>query len=76
MANDDILDEPFHGCALAAFLEQAQRQQGWPDREATRRLAYQFYEEALAEKNRRRTESSATVGKTLTMPTKRANVEA
>jgi len=49
---NDILDELFPACALAAFLEQAWLQQGWPDSEATRRRAYQLYEEALAEKNR------------------------
>lgn len=49
----DILDDLFSACALAAFLEQAARQQAWPDPEATRRLAYRLYEEALAEKNRR-----------------------
>ena len=49
--DDDILDDLFHGCAFAAFVEQAQRQRGVPDVEATRRLAYRFYQEALAEKN-------------------------
>ena len=52
-AADDLLDDLFMGCALAAFLEQAQAEQGWPDPEATRRLAYQMYEDALAEKNGR-----------------------
>jgi hypothetical protein len=52
MTADSILDDLFHGCALAAFLEQAEAQQGWPDPEATRRRAYQLYEEALAENNR------------------------
>ncbi len=52
-ATDDILDDLFQGCALAAFLEQAAREQGWPDPEATRRLAYARYEEALAAKNGR-----------------------
>src|SRR4051794_6740652 len=47
----DILDDLFPACALAAFLEQAAREQGWPDMEATRRRAYQIYEEALAVKN-------------------------
>lgn len=52
-SDDDILDDLFHGCALAAFVEQAIRQQGWPDPEATRRLAYVRYEAALAAKNAR-----------------------
>src|ERR1700730_13675601 len=52
LESDDILDDLFAACALAAFLEQAAREQGWPDSEATRRRAYRLYEEALAEKNR------------------------
>jgi len=52
--HDEILDGLFHGCALSAFLEQARAQQGWPDMEATRMRAYQLYEAALAEKNRRK----------------------
>lgn len=44
--NDEVpLDDLFHGCALRAFVEQAERTQGWPDPEETRRLAYQYYEE-------------------------------
>ncbi len=50
---DDILDDMFLGCALAAYLEQARIQQGWPDSEPTRKLAYRNYEDALAEKNAR-----------------------
>ena len=34
---DEILDDLFHGCAFAAFVEQAIAQGGPPDREATRR---------------------------------------
>jgi hypothetical protein len=50
---DDILDSLFHGCAWAAYLEiYAATKQFPPDSEATRRLAYRYYEEALAEKNR------------------------
>jgi hypothetical protein len=51
---DDILDDLFHGCALTAFLEEAQARQDWPDSEATRLRAYRYYEDALAEKNRLR----------------------
>jgi hypothetical protein len=48
----DILDNPFHFCALRAYLEiAAATGQFPPDSEATRRHAYQLYEEALAEKN-------------------------
>jgi hypothetical protein len=51
--DDKILDSLFHGCALAAFIDQAAEQQGWPDSEATRQRAYAYYEDALAEKDRR-----------------------
>jgi hypothetical protein len=50
MTNDDILDDLFLGCALAAFIDQSIEQRGPPDMEATRRRAYQLYEEALASK--------------------------
>lgn len=48
---DEILDDLFHGCAWAAFVELAAATGRTPDIEATRRLAYRYYEEALAEKN-------------------------
>lgn len=48
---DELLDNLFHGCAFAAFVELAVVSGGIPDQEATRRLAYRYYEEALAEKN-------------------------
>ena len=51
---EDILDGLFHGCALAAYLDQAEAEQGWPSSEATRVLAYRYYEDALAEENRRK----------------------
>ncbi|TXT36758.1 MAG: Uncharacterized protein FD138_891 [Planctomycetota bacterium] len=50
--NDDILDDLFHGCAFVAFVEQAALTGGSPCPEATRRLAYRYYEEALAHRNR------------------------
>ena len=50
---DEILDSLFHGCALAAFLDEAAERQDWPDSEAVRRRAYRYYEDALAEKHRR-----------------------
>jgi len=52
MASSDILDDLFHGCALQAFLEQAQIEGAWPDPEATRKRAYQLYEAALRRKPR------------------------
>ncbi len=51
MTDDDILDDMFLSCALVAFLEQANARRDWPDPEATRRRAYELYEQALAEKN-------------------------
>lgn len=45
---DDILDDLFHGCAFAAYVELASECGGPPDEEATRRLAFRYYEEALA----------------------------
>jgi hypothetical protein len=51
---DDILDDLFHGCALAAFIDQAVAEQGSPNPEATRRRAFRYYEEALAQRNRGR----------------------
>jgi hypothetical protein len=57
---DDILDSLFHGCALAAYLDQAAVDGQWPpDSEATRQRAYRYYEEALAEKNRRKSDPQA-----------------
>ena len=51
--DDDILDDLFHGCAFAAFIDQASKD-GWPpDIEATRRRAFAYYEQELALKNRR-----------------------
>ncbi|MGO9469698.1 MAG: hypothetical protein ACLQIB_44850 [Isosphaeraceae bacterium] len=41
----------FHGCALAAFLDQAEVERGWPSLEATRRRAFDYYEQELAAKN-------------------------
>jgi hypothetical protein len=53
--SDDILDDLFHGCALAAYLEVAAETGQWPpDSELTRIRAYRLYEEALAGKNRPR----------------------
>ena len=46
--DDPLFDDLFHGCAFAAYVEQAFAAGGPPDIEATRRLAFQYYEEALA----------------------------
>lgn len=53
MPDDEILDDLFHGCAFAAWLEQAAIEGGPPDGEATRRLAFRYYEEELARKRGR-----------------------
>ncbi len=50
---DDILDDLFHGCAFAAFIDQAIEDGGLPDVEATRRRAFAYYEQELAARNRR-----------------------
>ncbi len=50
--DEDIFDDLFHGCALAAFVEQGHLQKAWPDREQTRRRAFQLYEERLARTER------------------------
>ncbi len=47
----DIFDDLFHGCAWAAYVDQATADRGPPDSEVTRRRAYRYYEEALRQKN-------------------------
>lgn len=59
---DDILDQLFHGCAFAAYIDQAIEDGGPPDCERTRRRAYRYYEEALAERHRARTRRPAAAG--------------
>lgn len=49
-----LLDDLFHGCAFAAYVELAAVTGGVPDVEATRRLAFRYYEEALAARGRQR----------------------
>ena len=52
---DDILDSLFHRFALRAYLEIWHASKQFPpDSEATRRLAYKYYEQELAEENRRK----------------------
>jgi hypothetical protein len=53
-SDDDIMDSLFHGCALAAYLDEAVAGHGRPDSEATKRRTYRYYEDALAEKNRQK----------------------
>ena len=50
--HDEFWDDLFHGCAVAAYVDQAVDEGRFPpDSEATRRRAYRYYEQALAEKN-------------------------
>ena len=51
---DDIMDDQFDGCAFAAFIEAVAEAAGPPCAERTRQRAYQYFEEALAEKQERR----------------------
>lgn len=47
---DDIFDDLFHGCAFAAYVEEAAKAGGQPCPELTRGRAFRYFEEALAEK--------------------------
>ena len=62
---DDIMDDLFHGCAFAAYIEEAAKAGGIPCPELTRRRAFQYFEESLAVKNSQliapRTHSDASV---------------
>ena len=44
---EQFLSDPFHSCALAAYVDVARETgQTPPDSEKTRQRAYQYYEEA------------------------------
>ena len=73
--NDDLLDDLFHGCAIAAFVEQAIKQGGPPDSEATRQRAYRLYEDALAVKNGRASKRLTDECQSLTLPENCATVD-
>jgi hypothetical protein len=60
-SDDDIWDSLWHGAAWRAYAELVAEQGFPPDREATRRRAYRYYEDALAEKNRRKAIPALTV---------------
>jgi len=49
--DETILDDPFLGCALTAFIQVAREQGAMPDSEKTRRRAYDLYEETLRDKS-------------------------
>ncbi|MFO0942307.1 MAG: hypothetical protein U0930_16335 [Pirellulales bacterium] len=49
--DEDLFDDLFHGCAFAAFLDEAALTKTPPCSERTRRRAYQYFEQALAEKH-------------------------
>jgi len=55
-----ILDDTFHGAAFAAYVELAVASGGVPDEAATRRRAFQLYEEALAERHSARDSGKAS----------------
>ncbi len=55
--SDELLNELFHGCALAAFVDQAVAEGGPPDSEAVRKRAYRYYEQSLTDKQRERREA-------------------
>lgn len=48
---DEVWDGLFHGCAWAAFVELAAATGSSPPQDATRRLAFRYYEEELARRN-------------------------
>lgn len=48
---DDILDDLFHGVALAAFMEESRLAGCYPCPNKTRLRANQLYEKSLTEKN-------------------------
>lgn len=52
--SDDILDDMFHGCAFAAYVEEAVACGGPPCEEKTRRRAFRLYEETLVERQGRK----------------------
>lgn len=58
--SDDILDDLFHGCAFAAYVEEAVACGGPPCEEKTRRRAFRLYEETLAE-GRKRSDANAAI---------------
>ncbi len=49
--DETILDDPFLGCALTAFLQVAREQGAMPYSDKTRRRAYDLYEKTLRDKN-------------------------
>lgn len=42
---EEFLSDPFHSCALAAYYDIAAETGKPPESEATRRRAYQYYEQ-------------------------------
>lgn len=68
MTEDDVWDDLFHGCAWAAYIDQAHAEQGWPDMEATRRRAFRYYEDELARKNGPRDKRGAADGAAALLP--------
>ncbi len=48
----DVLADVFHSSAWTSYIDQARKENGWPDNEATRR-AFRYYEEELMARNAR-----------------------
>lgn len=51
---DELLDDLFHGAAIAAYVEEAALAGKSPCLEKTRQRAYRYFEEELAKKHRAR----------------------
>ncbi|MFO0943700.1 MAG: hypothetical protein U0930_23435 [Pirellulales bacterium] len=47
LLDEDLFDDLFHGCAFAAFLDEAALSQTQPCSERTRKRAYRYFEQAL-----------------------------
>jgi hypothetical protein len=50
--HSEIFEDTFHACALVAFVETARSTGGPPNMEATRLLAFRYYEAALKERRK------------------------
>lgn len=55
---DELLDDLFHGAAIAAFVEEAGIAQSFPCPEKTKQRAYRYYEHGLAERNSQKSDDT------------------
>lgn len=58
--DDAFWDDIFLGCAWDAYVELAMLTKAPPDSEETRILAYRYYEETLATRNRQRADDTSS----------------